>query len=254
MAEATAAEQKNLGAEIERRKAILAAQDKLIAEGEAKHMAHLANLGKDAKPIPKTPRHIELAALVAAELAGVSIEEFSKLRREGKLPDAAKEAMSVIPQPARDQLQLAEFTNCDRRLVAPADVDPRLLDDNRRFWSILSDQLSAFDLIRVIAPDRSWYAEYVVTECGENTASARLLRYIDIEPAQKSSQHEWLPDGFELIALGPEHPVPGFAIKRLRDGHLMLSSGMPFPDVESARRHLKDHAVFKKDEITKYLP
>ena len=214
---------------------------------------HRANLGlPSVDDAPKRPRHVELAPQVATELAGKSAEEFAAMRREGKLPDCVKEAMDVIPTPARDQLQLAEFTNCDRRLIAPADVHPMLLDNNRVFWSSISDQLQVYDLIRTIAPDRTWYAEYVVTHCSENEAEARLLRYIHIDPPQVSARYDWLPVTHELIAVGPESAMPGFSIRRVADGRLMNSQ--PFKEIEDARRYWKDHAINRRDEQPQYFP
>lgn len=242
--------------ERKRREALIAAAPNTQDAQRQADLLHLANLGfpggnRKAAPVP---RYVELAPQVEKELAGVTPEQFAAQREAGNLSDTLREAMSVVPEPARNALQLREFSNADHRLIAPANAHPLLLDNCPKFWTMLSDSLNLYDKVTVIAPDRRWVAEYLVTHCGENNADAKLLSVTHIEPEQFDAP-SWLPEGYELISLGPEHSMPGYGIRRKKDQFMILSGGgHPFPNVETARRYLKDSALFRKDEVPKYLP
>ena len=251
MAEAEQSKPNAAMLEMKRRQAIIDSQAKQ-AGADRTHRENLG-IGVEVKT-PPLPRHIEIAPLAAAELATMTAAEFDAQRRAGKLSETLQEAFAITPQPARDGLQLLEFTNNAFRLIAPPYSHPLLINDNPIFWSTLDDQVQIFDEVLVVARDRTWVAKYLVVQRGENRANARLMFdpvYLDQEVTKTP---DWMPQGYELIQLGPEHSRPGYGVRRMSDGFVILQSGVPFPDAESARRHMKDHAVFRREEIPRMFP
>jgi len=200
----------------------------------------------------RTERLGEIAPQVSAALDAVSPKDRGPLNFE-HAPALVKEALEIMPDPKRDILQLAEFTNTTWTVVIAANVDLRLLDGKFKFWSTFSDLLHPFDSVRAVAADRRAVADFIITECSDKFADARLTHYLKIEPRDFTQTPDWMPAGFALERTGPESMISGWAIRK-PDGGLMLDSGVPFKDAEQARRFLKDHAMFRTNDAPRYWP
>ena len=246
--------EKHLEADMANRKKVMEARAKMEADQAAARAAHLANVNGGTKEPKRPPRHIELKPVVEAAFEGMGIEQAHALRLAGQLPPEVMEARDIVSSPAHNGLQLLEFTNTSHRLVAPHDTHPLLLDANPNFWNILSDRLQPFDTVRVIASDSSWVADFIVLVCSERRVEAKMTSLITVPVMEDSTVPDWMPKGYSLIRLGADSQRPGWAVKRLSDGLLMLQSGVPFKEPEDARRFILDHALFKAPEVVQYFP
>lgn len=105
------------------------------------------------------------------------------------------------------------------------------------YWSIVSANFLPFDLIRVVAEDRSYYAELLVIEAGRGYANVVELSYHDL-PAIILSR-EGIPPNHEIEHLGPERL---YVVKRIADGVIL---GEGFSSREAALQHLLSHASLR---------
>lgn len=150
---------------------------------------------------------------------------------------AAPEAKPRKLQPARPaDTKLNESANNVWRHVAPRGVtreELRISD----YWSIVSSNFLPFDLVRVIAEDRSYYAELLVLESGRGYASIVELSFHPL-PAIILSR-DGVPPNFDVFHAGPEKL---YCVKRLSDGVLI---GEGFSSRDAALQHLLSHASLR---------
>jgi hypothetical protein len=146
-------------------------------------------------------------------------------------------------------LKLFEFTNNLWRCVAPSGCTPQDLE-NPAIWSPVAKDLAPYDTIKVIAHDQTWYAELLVLDSLTTFARIKVLNVINLPP-RLSDEEKAIPLGYNIRRADVDDAQGGWVVEREEDGH-MLARGLP--DYEAARRALVDHAIFKNDTQTKYLP
>lgn len=140
------------------------------------------------------------------------------------------------PALPRNSLKLRESTNNTWRAIAPRGTPrERLLDSD--FWSVVSESFLAYDVIAVIAEDRSYYAELLVLECGRGYASLVELNFHPL-PALLVA-NDGLPPNHEIVHLGPDDL---YGVRRCSDG-VMLGKG--FASRDEALAFLLDHATLR---------
>ncbi|MBI3935537.1 MAG: hypothetical protein HY323_01035 [Betaproteobacteria bacterium] len=167
-------------------------------------------------------------------------------------PEAKADAKPELQPLRRGDAALFEFTNNVWRIVAPVGVSAEQIDLHPTFFNLLGDELRMGDEVKVIARDRSWLAKFEILASGPGFVQAKLA-YVMRVPLQSVSTEKKLPDGWSIVATDPTEP-PGFVCVHAADGKKILDSGMPFLTHEDARRGLLDHAIFREETHTRYLP
>lgn len=115
---------------------------------------------------------------------------------------------------------MTEFRNNNWSAIIPRGTTKEMLVLSG-LWSVVSDQMHAFDKIDCIYEDRSAFAQLLVLDAGRGYASVQLLSFHPL-PALLVSE-AGLPPGFEVFFAGPiENGTGGYSIKRLCDGVLMV--------------------------------
>lgn len=208
---------------------------------------------KPATPADKAKRLAAIAPAVTAALDEMNGEAFAALQTSDRAPDVIREALACLPQPRRNDIALWEFSNNMYRYVVHAGIDLRLLDGNTNHWSMFSDLVKPFDSVRAISQDRSSFADFIITDCDDQYADARLIFYMKIPQRKLQDAPAWMPEGYKLERCGPDSEQSGWIIRRQHDG-VVLTDGLPFKTIEDARRFIKDHPIFRRDEAVQYFP
>ena len=153
------------------------------------------------------------------------------------MSDVSTELKPKLANPLqRSALKLRESCNNDWRIVAARGVTrDRLLDPS--YYGVVGDLLLAYDKLRVIAEDRSYYAELLVTDCGRGYASVTELLFTPLEALLVCQDS--LPSNHEIIHLGADDL---YAVKRTSDGCLL---GKGFASRQAAVDFLLDHATLR---------
>jgi hypothetical protein len=126
------------------------------------------------------------------------------------------------------------------RAFVPATVT---LEDltNPELWSVVRDQLRAFDIVEVVREDEAFWAEVFVRQAGEGRRKGavivKVLRSIKLE-AKTEDDHD-LPAGFEIREDNQTHSFYGV---RVSDG---ARFGTHSKSWEDARRAIVDHASLR---------
>lgn len=148
-------------------------------------------------------------------------------------PAAPKKKFSPLKP---SEVKLRESTNNDWRAIVPRGTarDDLLVSD---LWSIVSANFLPLDLIRVVAEDRSYYAELLVIEAGRGYANIIELSFTNL-PAIILSK-DGIPPNHEIKHLGPDRL---YVVQRLADGVIL---GEGFSSREAALAHLLSHASLR---------
>jgi len=146
----------------------------------------------------------------------------------------------IKPKPAvsiqRSALKLRESCNNSWRIVAlRGTTRERLLDPS--YYSVVGDMFLPYDKLHVIAEDRSYYAELLVTDCGRGYASVTELGFHPLEALLVCQDS--LPSNHQIIHLGADDL---YAVKRTSDGVLL---GKGFASRQAAVDFLLDHATLR---------
>lgn len=200
----------------------------------------------------KAQRLAEIAPAVSAALDEMNGKAFAALHTSDRAPDVIREALACLPQPRRNDIALWEFTNSQWRYVVHPGIDLRLLDGNTNHWSMFSDLVKPFDSVRAISQDRSSFADFIIADSDDQYADARLIFYMKIPQRKLQDAPAWMPEGYRLERCGPDSEQPGWIIRRQHDG-VVLTDGLPFKTTEDARRFIKDHPNFRRDEAVQYF-
>lgn len=153
------------------------------------------------------------------------------------MPDVSTE---LKPKPApsiqRSALKLRESCNNSWRVVALRGVTrERLLDPS--YYAVVGDLFLPYDKLHVIAEDRSYYAELLVTDCGRGYAAVTELLFTPLEALLVCQ--DALPSNHEIVHLGADDL---YGVKRTSDG-VMLGKG--FASRQAAVDFLLDHATLR---------
>lgn len=149
-------------------------------------------------------------------------------------------SVELKPKPAaalqRSALKLRESTNNSWRIVAARGVTrERLLDPS--YYSVVGDLMLPYDKLHIIAEDRSYYCELLVTDCGRGYASVTELLFAPLEALLVCQDS--LPSNHEIIHLGADDL---YGVKRTSDGVLL---GKGFASRQAAVDFLLDHATLR---------
>ncbi|SMF04070.1 hypothetical protein [Pseudogulbenkiania subflava] len=151
-------------------------------------------------------------------------------------PDETENPRKKTPPLMRNAFKLRETANNSWRAVADRGVTrERLLDSD--YWSVVSQDMLPFDTISVIAADRSFYAELLITDCGRGYCHVEELLFKPLMPLLVINDK--LPPGFSISYDGPDSQ---WTVHRLCDGVIM---GTNFPNRDAALTHLLDHATLR---------
>lgn len=94
----------------------------------------------------------------------------------------------------------AEYLNTTWQALAENGMMPEdLLSPDS--WGLVASLLKPFDLVRVIADDASWWAEYLVLDANALWAKVRLLRRVDTKEAVESIDGQLPESGDYKIVL-----------------------------------------------------
>lgn len=155
----------------------------------------------------------------------------------------AKQPTRKVPQIQRGDIQLVEFKQNDWAVIAASGAQPEDYDQKPEMWAMVSDMVHAYDLVRVVARDETWWALYLVLSAGTSRANAKLLMAADLPARDAETEGRDLPDGYD-VRPGDVTQDPWIVV-RLADGHIMnLAQG--HRNREDARRWLMDHAVLRR--------
>jgi hypothetical protein len=187
-------------------------------------------------------------AIVEGKPTSIAKAAAAKAVREAKAK--AEPARKVAPLLAGD-MQLAEFKQADWVCTAPAGAQPEDFDQNPEAWMLVSKNLHAYDLVRIVARDESWWGLYLCLAAGATRANAKLLMATDLPPRDGAIEANDLPVGYTIRAGDPTQ-CPWICV-RLSDGFI-LNVNEAHTTYESARRWLLDSAVFRAEATTQYLP
>lgn len=78
------------------------------------------------------------------------------------------------------------------------------------YWAHVAKSMRPTDRIEVNAEDGSYFAEFIVVACGDNSAKVTLLRKHDLETEGNAQE----ATAFEVVWRGPHHK---YAVIRLSD-------------------------------------
>ena len=155
----------------------------------------------------------------------------------------AKQQARKVPQIQRGDIQLVEFKQNDWSIVAAAGAQPEDYDQKAEMWSLVSDMVHAYDLVRVVARDETWWALYLVLSAGTSRANAKLLMATELPERDAETDGSNLPDGYDVRAGDPTQDP--WIVVRLADG-IIMNIGQGHRTREDARRWLMDHAVLRR--------
>jgi hypothetical protein len=201
--------------------------------------------------LAKPPLNDELA-LRASDEQQLSPEERRRVNGQptAKAESAARRAVAQAKVPARKapQIQrgditLVEFKQNDWSVVAAADAQPEDYDQKPEMWALVSDMVHAYDIVRVVARDESWWGLYLVLSAGTSRANAKLLMATDLPARDPDSEGRDLPDGYDVRPGDPTQDP--WIVVRLADG-VIINLAQGHRSREDARRWLMDHAVLRR--------
>jgi hypothetical protein len=155
----------------------------------------------------------------------------------------AKQQARSVPQIQRGDIQLVEFKQNDWSIVAAAGARPEDYDQKPEMWSLVSDMVHAYDLVRVVARDETWWALYLVLSAGTSRANAKLLMDTELPARDAENEGSNLPDGYDVRPGDPTQDP--WIVVRLADG-VILNLAQGHRTREDARRWLMDHAVLRR--------
>jgi hypothetical protein len=157
--------------------------------------------------------------------------------------DAKSKAARSVPQIQRGDIALVEFKQNDWSIVAAHGAQPEDYDLKPEMWALVSDMVHAYDLIRVVARDESWWAMYLVLSAGTSRANAKLIMAADLPARDAESEGSDLPDGYDVRPGNPAQDP--WLVIRLADA-MIMNVGQGHRTREDARRWLLDHAVLRR--------
>lgn len=131
---------------------------------------------------------------------------------EGKKVDGVRS----LPSIARDRLQLREAAQNDWQCFAPHGVTLEDLEDGR-LWSTVAQQLRAYDVIRVVGPEQTWWAEVLVKFATSGRAIVKTIRTVQLG-ARILADDLGVPPGHRIEQGSPGE---GWVIFRDVDGVVM---------------------------------
>ncbi|MCY1454031.1 hypothetical protein D9M71_710630 [compost metagenome] len=102
---------------------------------------------------------------------------------------------------------------------------------------MVGDLFLPYDKLHVVAGDRSYYCELLVTDCGRGYASVTELGFHPLEALLVCQDS--LPSNHEIIHLGADDL---YGVKRTSDGVLL---GKGFASRQAAVDFLLDHATLR---------
>jgi hypothetical protein len=162
----------------------------------------------------------------------------------------AKPASALKAKPIqRNEFNLVESKQNDWSLVASHGAQPEDYDLKPEMWTMVSDMVTPYDTVRVIARDETWWALYLVIEAGTSRANAKLLMATEVPPKAAVGSVRDLPAGYDVRA-GDAGQDPWIVV-RLSDGFIM-NMAQGHRSYEDARRWLLDHAVMRSDNAPRY--
>lgn len=150
-----------------------------------------------------------------------------------------------LPEPkltplVRSALAFFESRNNSWSAVVPRGTTKERLTQSG-LWSVVSDQLRAYDRIVVLEESRAYYAELLVLDAGRGYCNLILLNYYPL-PALLVSE-AGLPPGFDIFYAGPiSDGDGGYCVKRFADGVLMVKGK---PSRDAALAELLDSATLR---------
>lgn len=112
--------------------------------------------------------------------------------------------------------------------------------------SLIASDLTKLDDVRLIAADGSFFADCVVAQKWQTSASLKVLRIIDL-PEENRQQEKLIPDGFTITRASPGSEQPGYLVTRTADGIVLNLGQAPAMTFEAARRFLLDHATVRSE-------
>ncbi|MEO8718360.1 MAG: hypothetical protein ABI423_09095 [Burkholderiales bacterium] len=125
-------------------------------------------------------------------------------------------SVKELPTIPLDRLLLREASQNDWAVYAPHGVTLEDLEDGR-LWSTVARQLRAFDLIRVVGHDESWWAEVLVKFSTSGRCVVRVLRSTQLGE-RILSDHLGVPPGHRIEQGAPGE---GWCVTRDADGVVM---------------------------------
>ncbi|SMF53392.1 hypothetical protein [Pseudogulbenkiania subflava] len=140
------------------------------------------------------------------------------------------------PALRRDACKLAEYCNSTWRVVAPRNT-PRKRLTQPDWLSVVADQFQAYDVIRVVCEDRSFFAELLVLEAGKGYCQVIELAFHQLPVLLVSG--DALPANHTIEHAGPEKL---YIVRRLSDG-IVLGEG--FASRDEAVEFLISHATLR---------
>lgn len=145
-------------------------------------------------------------------------------------------AHRLVPLPVAN-FKRTEFDNTDWTCYVPPTTTHEDLGTSD-FLAVVSPKLKRFDRLRFIAENSSFYAEYVVIECGLGYAQVQEIFFIPLQPIVADASG--VPPGFDISFAGPEHK---YQARRLKDGVVIVDGA---GSKEDCLRALLDHASVRQ--------
>ncbi|MBU3055846.1 hypothetical protein [Pseudomonas indica] len=154
---------------------------------------------------------------------------------------ATDTALAAIKPLKRSAVSLDESRCATWFAVVPRGT-PRNSLTQPGLWAVVSDRMHAFDAIRAVCEDRSFYADLLVLDAGRGYANTHLLAFHPL-PALVATEAS-LPVGFECAYHGPvqTNGSGGWCVKRIADGVLMIQAKATEREAMDA---LLDHASLR---------
>lgn len=170
-------------------------------------------------------------------------------------PEAASQAIAAAAKPVElrpllpTELKLLEFCNADRSATACAGAMPEDYLDPA-MWSLV-DNLYPFDVVRMVAANGTWWAEYLISHVEGKTVSVKLLMAVELTKPTPAP-HGGLPPGYSIRR---GDPGDGQAWCVIRDAdQFLMNPNMDHRSYDDCRTWLLSLAIFRVQGPTEYLP
>lgn len=121
-----------------------------------------------------------------------------------------------VPTIPVDRLALREAAVNDWQIHLPRGVTIEDLEDGR-LWAAVAQQLRAYDLVRVVGPDQTWWGELIVRFAVAGRAVVKVIRTVQLG-APILSDDLGVPDGHRIEQGAPGE---GWTVYRDSDGVTM---------------------------------
>ena len=149
------------------------------------------------------------------------------------------ETLAIDPAPTLPELQwplphncLSEMgqSNMSWTVVAHPGTVPAQYHLNPVVFKNIAEQFSMFDKVQLLAPDASWWADFLVVEMGRDAASLHLLQSVYLDTGE--DRQDVIP-GFQIRRAQPGDGQPGWILIN-RDTGNTLNMNLPILSYQEA--------------------